>query len=366
MHHMCPQGGRTRSNSIVFLFILALLATPLHAQSIISDVISGPTELNMLSGGEITISWQLLKPARVSVFIIDGRGHKVRTLSANQEYASGNFSLVWDGKDKNDQPCQNGVYVPVIKAKTQRMGTMVYNPTLKDWGHDVPVNDIEFSKDAGTVSFSIEQPAYARLMAGLQEGGPVFKTIAGWRFYSPGSHVLEWDGRDTDQLTEVTAMENFSYSFDSFSLPENTIIITGSEEASDSSFEGFESFPFLIPSGSKISYYALDPDSRGPEPKVHIQWPGCTNQNKPELTGMATTIVSWADAQLPGSTFKGQAELVIYIDDEFVEERSVTELPATLTWDTGTLANGEHKVTVNLLTLDHRVGILSHYLLINN
>ena len=56
-----------------------------------------------------TISYSVKEPALVTLAIYNVKGQKVKTLVSEQK-ASGNFQVVWNGKDENNRPVSSGVY----------------------------------------------------------------------------------------------------------------------------------------------------------------------------------------------------------------------------------------------------------------
>lgn len=316
-----------------------------------------------------TISWQLTEPTAVTLFICDLRGTIVKTLLDGEELAKGSHDTFWDGMDDKGVACPNGVYLPIIKCSSPRKGSFIYNPTASPWGEQVEPLAIRYDSDQQAVTFSVEQMTYARLRVGLREGGPVYKTLANWRLWTPGEYQVPWNGKDKGNFQHVLGKENLTYSFDSFSLAENSLIINNAPENSSYSTIGAKQFPLHPPASSNLSYFALEPNSLDAEPEIVIDWQQeKSKDDKIVLHGKARLQVDFAE---PGKeratdTKYKWGELLLYIDDEFVVEVPVDDLPAVIDFDSSNFANGEHLLTINLLTGDDRAGIVTHKVLIRN
>ena len=58
---------------------------------------------------ETTISYSVKDAGAVSIEIYNAKGQLVRTL-VNEHKATGNYSIVWNGRDNNNQAVSSGVY----------------------------------------------------------------------------------------------------------------------------------------------------------------------------------------------------------------------------------------------------------------
>lgn len=65
------------------------------------------------------ISYTLKKPERVNLAIYDTTGNLIKVIQ-NCHQNSGNYKLVWDGKDKNNNNVKPGTYLIVLKIGTQQ------------------------------------------------------------------------------------------------------------------------------------------------------------------------------------------------------------------------------------------------------
>lgn len=351
------------------LFILSLLLLPAdgNANSLLSDVRVDTTELDLQLNSTITISWQLNEPAKVNLYICNLKGDIVRTLLNKEKLGEGGHTASWNGKDEFNLPVAGGVYLPIIKCSSKRKGTFVYNPSSQIWGEDVPATGLNYDQAGETISFGVAHPTYGRLRVGLKEGGPVYKTIAPWKYYGSGQYDIPWNGRDKENYKSVIGNEKISFSFDAFSLPENSIVVTGGSDSNDTTTRKYKNFPVHPPTSGKISYFSMEPTSQQAEPEIAVKW--LKSKKKKDsiiLKGKASCRVSFAKPEKRTASLMGGSELILYLDDEYVAEVPVNKLPANIGFDTSQYTNGEHLLTINLLTSDDRMGLYIRNIIIDN
>jgi flagellar hook assembly protein FlgD len=60
-------------------------------------------------------AWSMPSPERVIVKIFDVRGHLVRTI-IDEQLQSGRHEVIWNGKNRSEQPVAAGVYFAAISV----------------------------------------------------------------------------------------------------------------------------------------------------------------------------------------------------------------------------------------------------------
>lgn len=351
------------------LGLLLLLALPLTARAdhMINDVRVENPGIDLLAGSAAAISWTLAEPGTVTLRICDINGNIVRTLVDKQQLEDGSHTVQWEGLYADGSPVVNGLYFPIIQGKSPRKGTSTYNPSSMAWGEDVSPMELNYDADRQTLSFGVARMTYGRLRVGLKEGGPVYRTLAPWQLWQPGQHEIPWNGKDAAGLHTVMDQAELSYSFDAFALPENSLIVMGAPQADSYDQRQLQKFPVHPPSGAHLSYFSVNPGSQGAEPELAVAWQQSSQQDGLTLLrGKASCLVSFADPNKEASSLQGGSELILYLDDTYVVEVPVEELPALIGFDTTGFDNGAHTVTINLLTADDRAGISLHKVSINN
>lgn len=336
----------------------ATMVAPLPLYGVeVSDVWVDVKEIHLDTGEIAGIGFTLDEPAKVSVFICDLKGRIVRTLLADADKTAGNISLLWDGHGNQGESVPGDVYVPIIKATSATTGSTVYNPTAGEWGADVLADNLHYDPASESVTFTIKNDAYARLRVGIREGGPVYRTVTPWQRWQAGSHQVPWNGMDQGEFQRVSEKPGLAYSFDSFVMPENSLVVSGGSEP-EGAQPDYGWFPVHPPSAPTLTFFALEPGSHRPELSITMTCPAKAQENtsKP-LHGKTDCRIDATEDNLGGADFAHGAEFLIYVDDEFVVEVPVKKLPATIGFDTRKYKNGAHRLTANILTDDDRAGI---------
>lgn len=352
------------ATTLYTFFIVLIFSTNIPAADLIHNVQVDKSDLDLATPDNVTITWVLTEPVTTSVFICDLKGNLVRNLMNKDQLESGNHSITWNGMDQYDTNVANGVYYPIVKAKSIRNGSDTYNPTSQTWGHDVIPQDLKYKEQI--ISFAIQRATYARLRVGLKEGGPVYKTLAPWQLWTPGEHQVVWNGKDHEDFNDVTEKEKLTYSFDAFEIPENSMVVRNAPDFDRGSVV-YENFPTHPPATSKTSYYALAPTSHELEPEITAEFTNSTSSDgRAILQGRTECSVSFLSPEKGSAVISKGSELLLYLDDEFIVEYPISGIPTIVAFDTTKHSNGNHYLTFNLLTPDDRAGVAIKKILIKN
>ena len=349
---------------ILFTFLLNPLG--IRAESIIRDVRLDTANIDLIDTTSATLHWRLMEPVATTVFICNLKGSIVRTLLPEKALDQGHHSVRWDGRDDHGIQCPNGVYLPVIRCKSKEKGSSVYTPAATDWGKEAGAGGFYYNASQASLSFIVSEKAYAQLIVGLQDGGPVYKTLASWRLWQPGSYTIPWDGKDKDGRQEVHKLADLAYAFHGFTLFENSLTISG---APDIHYTQSPSQVFAMPASanSQMSFYLNVVQRYEQEPEIAIEYADMvTNREEVVLNGKVDLRLSFVHPGRKSSQARRGSELVLYLDNTFITEFQVVETPGTFVFDTHPYPNGHHLLTFNLLTPDGQVGVVTHAVTIQN
>lgn len=61
-----------------------------------------------------TFELSMPRPGKVRIIVYDLLGKEVKILKDNEEYATGNHPIFWDGNDKTGAPVTPGMYICVL------------------------------------------------------------------------------------------------------------------------------------------------------------------------------------------------------------------------------------------------------------
>ncbi|BBO68608.1 hypothetical protein DSCA_25380 [Desulfosarcina alkanivorans] len=304
----------------------------------------------------------------MSAFICDLNGRIVKTFFDREKGNPGTHEVTWDGRDDNGQLCPTGAYIPIIKVRSRQQGSEIYNPSETPWGLTLNGHDISYNAQTKQVSYRLDQPALCQMRIGEKEGGPAYISLFGWVPRSQGDYHAAWDGKDVNGLIEVWKKEHFEIYLDAFSLPENSILLNGSNPRSYN-YKGLKKrFPIKPPVGSTINLHALHQREFCHDMLLNAAFKSGkkTADGIPIIEGQAELqVFAGKDVNLR-QLEREKFELYIFVDGKMLIESPHPSLPASQTIDTTTISNGDRIFTINLRTFEDHLGIFSFKVRVDN
>ncbi len=344
--------------------IVAFLFMPfaVSAKDFIHDVVIEEGITDLSSGDTTTLSWKLSDPCTMTLLIVDIKGDIVRNLLHKEQQHTGEHVVEWDGRDDDGDMLPNGVYFAIMRGISQRKGIQVYNPTMEPWGVRVLTDPITWEQEKNEVRFAVDRPTFCRLRVYIENGGPMYMPLTGWRFFLPGEHTLPWDGRDLQGVIQVTDQPGYKIGFDGFSLPIGAITLSGSPTPDGATIKNRKSYPVLPPHGGDVALLIAQPDSISPDPLLKVDFQGDTDA----LGGRVAINVDFQPSMSPAQQLREDYELYLYVDGILDHEINRALLPQDIFWDTTRYPNGEHVITVNILSVADRAATYSQRVTVAN
>lgn len=304
----------------------------------------------MDQGDGLTLTYRLTAPADVSVAILDDWDREVRRMTLGRQ-STGIASAAWDGRDAVGQPVTDGVYRYVITASS--LGGEVTHAPLSD-GEEVLARRFTYDQATGRMNFIMPRLARARVRVGLK-GFPHLRTLLDWEPLEGGEHALEWDGMDASGLIRLREHPKLDINLSAFALPDNAVIVRGSSRQPEP--------PAGPPQSRALStaYLHARHDRRVcHEPRFTVELPQAAPDpnGRPVVFGK-TPIRVTIDPRDKAHVVNQRFEVMFYVDTVFVFEEEEGSSPFTFEWDTATLAPGPHLLTVNVLSYDDHVGVVT-------
>ena len=356
-------------NFVLLVWILTVYSPlPVHAGRLLHSVRTEPQKIDVFKNETAQISWHQSEKGTLDVFICNLDGIVVRTFYSRENLKNGSHLVAWDGRDTMGRLCPNGIYIPIIKIKTKRWGSELYNPTDSPWGEDLTIRDLDYDFKKQTIGYTLAKPMLCKMRVGIKEGGPCYKTVFDWQPHEAGYHEKRWDGRDLNGIVEVWKKEKFQIVLDAFLAPKEAIFLEGSDNTSHR-FEGVEKrFPLHPPRGKKIMVHALHKREfcHDMQIKVDLIHTRGTVKGIPVIGGNTEFKVMTANKNDLEHIIRERFELYQFMDGSFVYEGPQKTLPAVIRLDTTKFANGRHIFTVNLRTSEDHVGTYSMKVYIKN
>ncbi len=348
----------TRPSRCILSLSLLMVPAGSFAESpqAIRAVAATPGFFNPTAGQQAAVSFELARPGRLLVTLLDRDRVQVRRL-AEEDAAAGSQRMTWDGRD------DAGVVVP-DEAYTVRIelahadGTEVYDPAAEF----VPVLETpaaaEYSRVRATLSYRLARPSRVHVQAGQgrmspktgEVEGPVLKTVLDRAPRVAGAVVESWNGLDESGTVYVPDLPHFAVAVLAASLPESAIITVGNRERSFADYERQRRSlqPRTGRAVSRGRHHAGLTSLEDRSPPLDLQVENVTRsrgRHSPEQHSLAVTARLAAEH---APHFLSQpTHFLVFVDDRLVLRRKRPRNPARIALPPQRLAPGAYRVVVN-------------------
>lgn len=310
------------------------------------------------NGESAAIRFHIDELAEMDLTIYDGRDRLVRVVDGGR-LAPGEHELSWDGRDHKGRLVPAEAYTYTLTAITDS-GSVKHDLTDLTGGEPLAIEQARWDPVAGRVYYHLEKPARVNIRFGLQDGGPYLRTLIDWVPRTAGSQSEVWDGRDASQVLQLAKHPQLATSIMAYSLPDNTLLV--GPKPNEVTFAKLTDQPLrerTPQQGPKRMYYHADQplETRGDVSTT------LTIESEHERDSQGRWIVS---GRVPirlnvakedrARVLRRRFEPVFFVDGTYAFENEVGFLPMTWHWDTTTINEGEHFVTVNVRGYDGNFG----------
>lgn len=327
-----------------------------------------PARIDLSKRKEVQLSWLQKTDCRMDVFICALNGSIVRTIYKNETGKAGGHSVTWEGLDDHGIQVPNGAYVPIVRVWTRDQGDDIYNPTKREWGRVVDPQDLAFDAERRQIRFRLDEPAMGMLRVGERDGGALYRTLFNWKPMHEGRHHVAWDGWDAGRMVHVARIEKVNIMLLAFSLPENAIVVTGSRSEGPFPKGSYPHFALRAPCCENTSHYAHYLSHLYNDLSIKVS-PGAGGaglaEDQPSI-GKRTFAISVNSPHASRLIDQHGYEIYAFLDGVLAREIQRRSLPAAVEIDTTQYDNGEHVLTINILTAYGVVGSDSIRLNIQN
>ncbi|MFH1777875.1 MAG: hypothetical protein ABH952_10010 [Candidatus Omnitrophota bacterium] len=342
----------------------------------IENVKITPDNFNPASGKKVNISYQLSKDAKITLNIYDPDMGFITALATDKLRKKGANVEVWDGRDFEGSVVPDQAYFFTIEAEDELRQKAVYDPTTFSGGEEVDIVDVISDRDAGTIVFNLPFSAWVLARLGIKNGA-LMKTLLDWQPCPKGENIVFWNGKDENNLIALKDHPKFSMMITTMSFPENSIITRGNSlrcydeykrRIANTRPEKTER-PFTPANANiKLSRHKGQPRWQDRTPRFTIAFPEIT-ETTPEgypiikEKALLKVILDERDkAYITGQRF----EIVLYVDHMLYMEEEEGYTPFTWMWDVCNLSEGEHLLTINIVSLNDQVGAQSLKFVVKN
>ncbi len=348
------------------LLLLALCCLPpsvLGQTLTITNVQAEPRQIDAAAGGQVAIRFTLSAAADVTVRIYDGRDLLIRELS-RPGLAAGGHTVTWDGRDQEGRSVPPEAYIYTLTAD-RRGERVVFDLSDATGGRDVVPRAVKWDAASGTLSYVLDAPARVNVRIGLQNNGPLLRTLINWVVRPGGLQQERWDGRDASGVLDLARHPSLDVFVQAFALPDNAILVGDPQQAVEL-IEPLQwkrdARPRSAAPPKRMYAHAQQPlEARG-DVTVKLVLPSglaTTPEGLPIVSGGPVPVRLEIDERDRERTLATRFEPVFFVDGQFMFENEVGFAPMTWTWDATNVNDGEHVLTVNVRGYEGNFGIAS-------
>gem|GEM_PF-504579 len=337
---------------------------------ILSDVRTSIPSFDPSRNESVTVMFKLLKPARVSLQVYDPDWDHVSTLSTGEDPVVGEQSLTWNGKDADGNIVPDEAYFFTLVSEEGKDIGKVYDPTTFSGGVEHDITSVRIDPEDGTVSYVMPEMGRVMIRVGI-EGGPLLNTLVDWSPRLKGEVFERWNGKDKDNISDITRHPGFKMIISYFTLPENSVITFGNKTVT---YRGFKKLltarrqkkPGERDPGQKLSAHYRLPRTVDYSPPVRMVFGDPSGSvagdfsggPAPTLKGKALVRVD-LDEEDKKNFLNQQFEICFFLDHQFHAEDETGYAPFNWVWDLSNVEPGEHILTVNVTGFRDQIGLSS-------
>jgi hypothetical protein len=314
-----------------------------------------------LKGERAVIRFQLDGPAMVEARVFDGRDLLMRTIEQSSS-SPGDQSLEWDGKDEAGRPLPPEAYHFTLHAAAEG-AEAAFDVTDATGGEEIQAQNVTWDAATHRVSYRLAQTARVNIRIGLQDNGPLLRTLVDWVARPAGDNEESWDGWDSSHVLDLSHHPKLSVFVDAFALSANTIIIGPPRDAvalvESMTWGRHSREKSNEPQKKRMHYHSQQPIEERGDVAVNLVLPPGLPKDKdglPEATGRVTLRLD-VDDRDRDRVIQQRFEPVFFVDGTFAFENEVGYLPFSWIWDTATVNEGVHYVTVNVRGYEGNFGM---------
>lgn len=335
----------------------------------IDNVGISPASFNPGLGEKVKISYSLNQDAKVTIKIFDPDRDLVRNLVSNEQKKTGENQEFWDGKTDENIIVPDQAYFFTIEAQGQDRNTAVYDPVTISGGKEIDIVDAVYNKESGTISFYLPFPAWILSRLGIKNGA-LMKTLLDWEPRPEGENTISWNGKDESSTVDLYEHPKFSMMITTMSFPDNSIIAKGGNSLSyyeykkqsrQKAVKKIERPEALEKKNYKLSSHYNLPRWKDRSPEFTISFPDTTQKTAegiPIINDKALLKMVLDERDKDFITAQ-RFEFVLYVDDVLYAEEEEGYSPFTWQWNISGLTEGQHLLTVNVVSLNDQVGTKS-------
>lgn len=341
--------------------LFALPGTVRAEELAISNVRPNSVRLDPAKGETLQLSFQLSVSAQVKLQVYDGRELLVREIKESAPASTGDRTMSWDLRDHAGKVVPPEAYTYVLEAQSQDGKVVRYDLADVTGGQTVAARDVRVDKTNGAISYVLDRPARVNVRLGLDNAGPLLRTLIDWVVRPAGQQLERWNGKDASDVLDLAAHPRLFVSVQAFSLPDNSILVGEPQQQ----VQLIAGLPHQAQQRQKSGTQAKRMYSHAQQPlesrgDFKVLWtlpklPRSAN-GVPIVTSVTPVRLDVQQADRERALSR-RFEPVFFIDGQFAFENEVGFVPMTWNFDPAALNEGEHFLTVNLRGYEGNFGM---------
>ncbi|OGX26262.1 MAG: hypothetical protein A2787_00795 [Omnitrophica WOR_2 bacterium RIFCSPHIGHO2_01_FULL_48_9] len=203
---------------------------------------------------------------------------------------------------------------------------------------EILATDTSFDLEKGEIQYTLPQPALVRIRIGLDNGGPLIRTLVDWQRREAGPSVEAWDKRDDSGMVD-------------FSRQTNLMLVLNCLPLDDQ--------------GGVLSSTTVRGPNRSPHFSLTLSGVNEFSENIPVVKGVVPVQIILAEEDKQWLT-ESRYEISVYVDQILIGEEEEGLSPFTYLLNTEGFNDGNHLITVNIAGYSGEVGTQSKMMLVKN
>lgn len=346
--------------AVRLMLSLGLVTLPVAALGGIDPLSNQTDSFNPSNDESISIPFSMDGAGSVRVTLYTGDGDAIRTLETEPK-ASGEYEVVWDGKDASGEIVPNEAYIPVFQCVCGD-GLVTVDPRATSGGRPLEVTNVQIDS-GGTISYQVPESARVLVRVGIK-GGALVRSLANWEPRAAGRHRQNWDGLDSSGQN-LLSHPKLALMVRAFALPDFAIQAYGNNQTAYRAYRGQQDWALptadisdvrLEREGVRIARESELPVSLLRNPETLFKFDSEeTEDGIPVVRGPVTFRVDMAKGDkwvMQQSLY----EVAFFLDYQFVSEEETGYTPLSWRW-AGDAEPGLHTMTVNISGLWGQVGV---------
>ena len=205
-------------------------------------------------------------------------------------------------------------------------------------------------------------PGRVNIRVGLDQHGPLLRTVLDWVARDAGLHEEPWDGLDASGVLDLAEHPRLVIAWDGFGLSANSILVGPPADRVQLIADlpwGEERRTVKRRDKKRMHFHRQQPMEARADYAITLTLPDnlpTDAEGLPLVTGIVPFRLDVPDSERK-RVLARRFEPVFFIDGTFVFENEVGFLPMTWRWDTAGINPGIHYITANLRGYEGNFGI---------